>query len=829
MKKIGKIINLSSFKNTISKANLKGSPSESPLSGTSNERKNTIFFWLMAVAATVSITFLLAPTFKPAYLSLKPGDIAIKNIKAPEDILIEDTTTTAKNKKMAEESSPDIYDLDTKLTRDIINRVSAAFDLMAKFYKEKVPDVYAYIEKEDEEGEFDTETSGEERKKLRRDVSVILSKFENSLEFKAKELEFQAALKLNFSDKAFKILRQHHYKHSIRDNINSFISQVMGIGVVGSLEFVNMDKGIVLKEVGTDTERLLPDASSIIDIRQATELIKRLVEENTPQWTTSPQVVVVSICQNLIQPNLTFNKNETEKRRIEAIEREKPVFYQIKKGEMIIREGAMVTEEHILKLQSLESKQAGVNSIMTIGGHAIFAILFLYLFWIYLKRFKPLLTLDIQSLLLLELILISNIAGAKLFISIFNDIGYTGSIEVSSYIYAVPFAVGPMLVAILFEADIALIFSLVNSFLIGFLIKDGFAYSLVSLAGGLITTYKANQYKKRSSILKTGLLVSVASAVTIIPLDLINNTLISKTGFYDVEFGLLGGVIVAIIVSGALPLIESLFHVTSDIKLLELSDLNHPLLSELVVQAPGTYHHSIIVGNLAEDAAEAIGANPLFARVASYFHDIGKMRKPEYFIENQHGAINKHDGLAPSMSSLILTSHIKDGVELARSHRLIPRIIDIIKEHHGTSLITYFYNKAKEMEDPSLHEVSEEDFRYPGPKPNTKESAIVFLADSVEAASRTLDEPTPSRLRGLVQKIIDDKFIDGQLDHSNLTLNDLHKITNSFVRILTGIFHYRIEYPEIENEKEERAGLHANNDSEPKPHEDRPRESKKAG
>ena len=205
------------------------------------------------------------------------------------------------------------------------------------------------------------------------------------------------------------------------------------------------------------------------------------------------------------------------------------------------------------------------------------------------------------------------------------------------------------------------------------------------------------------------------------------------------------------------------------------------------------------------------------------------MKKPEYFIENQHGNINKHDGLAPSMSILILTSHIKDGVELAKSHRLIPKIIDIIKEHHGTSLITYFYNKAKEMEDPSLHEVREEDFRYPGPKPNTKESAIVLLADSVEAASRTLDEPTPSRLRGLVQKIIDDKFIDGQLDHSNLTLNDLHKITNSFVRILTGIFHYRIEYPEIETEKEERAGLHASNDSEPQPHKDRPTESKKVG
>ncbi|MBI3582677.1 MAG: HDIG domain-containing protein [Nitrospinae bacterium] len=824
MKKFGKIINLKSFKNTANKINPKGAAAEKPAAGSDDVRKSALFLWVMALIATASLTILLTPSFKSDNISHNPGDIALRDIKAPEDILIEDKATTIKNKKIAEETSPDIYDFDTKMTRDFTNRVSLAFDLMTKFYKERVPDIYSFIEREEERTEIDTESI-----KLKREMTVRLNKFESSDEFRAKETEFQAILKIELSDKGIKSLRWHHYKKEIRDNINDFISQVMGIGVVGSMEFVNMDRETLLREIGADTERVLPDASSIIDVRQADELIKRLAEEGIQAEHKSLQAAVINICQKLIQPNLTFNKKETEKRRGEAVESEKPVFYQIKKGEMIIREGERFTEEHVLKLKSLESKQAGVNSVMAVVGYAVIVMLFLYIFWIYLKRFKPLLILDIQSLLLLELILIFNIAGTKLFITMFEAIGYTGSIEVSSYIYAVPFAVGPMLVAILFEVDVALIFSLLNSFLIGFLIKDGFAYSLVSLAGGLITTYKANQYKKRSSILKTGLLVSVASAVIIIPLDLINNTLISKTGFYDVAFGLLGGVIVAIIVSGALPLIESLFHVTSDIKLLELSDLNHPLLSELVVQAPGTYHHSIIVGNLAEDAAEAIGANPLFARVASYFHDIGKMRKPEYFIENQHGAINKHDGLAPSMSSLILTSHIKDGVELARSHRLIPRIIDIIKEHHGTSLITYFYNRAKEMEDPSIHEVREEDFRYPGPKPNTKESAIVLLADSVEAASRTLDEPTSSRLRGLVQKIIDDKFIDGQLDHSNLTLNDLHKITNSFVRILTGIFHYRIEYPEIENEKEERAGLHANNDSEPKPHEDRPKESKKAG
>lgn len=797
MKQFGKIINIKSFR--------KGYTVKKTLPGVPAEGKNNAFIWIMAIAVTISITFILSPSFRPQYMNLQVGDISLKNIRATEDILVEDKSSTIKNKKGAEETSPDVYDFDTKLTRDITNRVSTAFDLISKFYKEKIPDIYSLIEKEEDKAEIDMESvGGRTAKKLKRDMIAKLKKLENSDEFRAKEKEFQMLLKIDLSDKSFKVLRWHHYTRGIRDDINSFISQVTGIGIVGSMEFVNMDKGIVIREIGTDTERVLSDASSIIELKQANDFIKKIAEENIPPAQKSLQGVVANICQKLIQPNLTFNKSETEKRRREAVEREKPVFYQIKKGEMIIREGSKLTEEHLLKLNALETKQVNVSSVMTAAGHGIFVMLFLSLFVMCLRKFRSSLVFEKGSLFLLGFILVFNLAWAKLFITLFKAVGYGGAIEISSYLYAIPYAIGPILVAILFEVETALVFSVLNSFIAGFLVRDGFSYSLIALGGGLIAAYRANQYKKRSSILKTGLLIGIANALIIISLNLINSSLVSVSVFYDVAFGFTGGIIGAIIVSAALPLIESVFHVTSDIKLLELSDLNHPLLSELVVQAPGTYHHSIIVGNLAEDAAEAIGANPLLARVSSYFHDVGKIKKPEYFVENQHSNINKHDGLTPRMSSLILISHIKDGVEFAKAHRLMPKIVDVIKEHHGTGLIAYFYNKAKETEDRSVQAVKEEDFRYPGPKPKTKESAIVMLADSVEAASRTLDEPTPSRLNNLVQKIIDDKFMDGQLDHSNLTLSDLHKITNSFVRILTGIFHYRIEYPEIGNEKEEK-------------------------
>lgn len=241
-------------------------------------------------------------------------------------------------------------------------------------------------------------------------------------------------------------------------------------------------------------------------------------------------------------------------------------------------------------------------------------------------------------------------------------------------------------------------------------------------------------------------------------------------------------------------MIEVLFNFTSDFRLLELRNLDQPILRELMVMAPGTYHHSIIVGNMVEAAAEAIGANPLLAKTAAYYHDVGKIKKPAYFVENQLGGENKHEKLAPSMSSLILLAHVKDGVELGRQNRVGSQIIDIIRQHHGTSFISYFYNKAKQQAA-NPQQINIEDYRYPGPRPQTKEAGLVLLADQVEAASKTLLDPTPARIQGLVQKIINNIFADGQLDECELTLKDLHQIAKSFIKILSGIFHQRIEYP----------------------------------
>jgi putative nucleotidyltransferase with HDIG domain len=259
--------------------------------------------------------------------------------------------------------------------------------------------------------------------------------------------------------------------------------------------------------------------------------------------------------------------------------------------------------------------------------------------------------------------------------------------------------------------------------------------------------------------------------------------------------GLLSGLLSSFLTMMLVPLLESAFNATTDVKLLELSNLNHPLLKEMIVKAPGTYHHSLVVGSMVEAAAEEIGANPLLAKVMSYYHDIGKIEHAGYFIENQRAGHNPHDHLSPNMSKTVLVSHVKDGVELGLRHKLGKPIIDGIVQHHGTTLIAFFYNRALEAQNEAIDSVREADFRYPGPKPQFREAALIMLADSIEAASRSLDEPTPVRLQNIVRNIIQRKFMDGQLDECNLTLRDLSVIETSFIRVLLGIYHQRIDYP----------------------------------
>jgi cyclic-di-AMP phosphodiesterase PgpH len=396
---------------------------------------------------------------------------------------------------------------------------------------------------------------------------------------------------------------------------------------------------------------------------------------------------------------------------------------------------------------------------------------------------------------------------------------------------ALPYALAPMITSVLLNrqggifATVAVTFSGLLIIPQAYLIQ----YMVMSLFCGMMVVYLTKSVRRRGSLLRAGVYAGVVILVLAVIYGLIEIPE-DQEGWSDLgqRFGSALGVslLIAMTVSGLLPVLETIFRVTTDISWLELSDLNHRLLRQLQLEAPGTFHHSLVVASLAEAAAESIGANAPMCRVCAYFHDIGKLKKPHYFIENQ-GDENPHDSITPTMSALVIIAHVKDGVDLAVKHKLNPLIIDVIKEHHGDSLVYYFYHKANELkregegkvekglEKPEdIAAVNEKNFRYPGPIPSTKESGIISLADAIESASRTLRKPSPAKIKALVDEIVMKRISEGQLNNCSLTLRELMKIRESFAATLRSMLHSRIDYPkdkDKESDRDKKADLVAAN------------------
>jgi len=383
-----------------------------------------------------------------------------------------------------------------------------------------------------------------------------------------------------------------------------------------------------------------------------------------------------------------------------------------------------------------------------------------------------------------------------------------------------PYAFAPLVLSVLLGRDhglyAAVFVSLWSSVLFG---RIDASLLVISLIRGFTAVYLTLQVRRRAQLIRAGVGVGVAIWLSSLSFGMIGP--INLFPPMDNDWGMIGvqsaltlgnGIVTAMIVGGALPMLEQLFQITTDVSWLELSDLNHPLLRRMTIEAPGTYHHSLVVANLAEGAAEKIGANATLCRVCAYFHDVGKLVKPEYFTENMNFERNPHDDLAPTMSALIIIAHVKEGVDLALTHGLNKQIIDVIQQHHGTSLVYYFYQRAIQQQEDAraggkimnireedIPEVQEESFRYTGPKPQTKESAIVSLADIVESASRSLEKPTPQKVEQLVDELIEERIADGQLDECDLTLGELRVIAKRFRFTLMTMLHTRIAYPKHES------------------------------
>jgi len=497
----------------------------------------------------------------------------------------------------------------------------------------------------------------------------------------------------------------------------------------------------------------------------------------------------------VLRPNMVLNEELTEKLKKEAVRAVEPE--RILKGEFIVRQGERITESHIALLKELGLQGSQIN-FTVILGLAFLVIIFLGIIIIYLRKYKPIIYRNEKYLTLVSLIFILTLLLSKV------GIVFSG--------YLVPVAAGSMLITILLDSRLAILMTVIMSFLAGIMGGNDFWIAAVALVGGIVGVYSVSKLAKRSDLTRAGFITGFVNVCSIAAVGLITHTFPLQV-LKDGGIGIINGVISAILTIGLLPYFETTFGITTSVKLLELSNPNETLLRRLLVEAPGTYHHSIIVGNLAEAAAEVVGGDTLLARVGAYYHDIGKLKRPYFFIENQFGNENPHDRISPTLSTLIITSHTKDGVELAKEYKLPDSIIDIIRQHHGNSLLTYFYHRAA-TENERQENINEDDFRHSGPKPQTKEAAVVMLADSVEAAVRSLGKPNPGRIEGMVRKIIKEKLHDGQLDECNLTLKDLDLIAQQFVKVLTGIFHSRIEYPEnIAKEVKEIEGRKVQNGS----------------
>lgn len=482
----------------------------------------------------------------------------------------------------------------------------------------------------------------------------------------------------------------------------------------------------------------------------------------------------------LVKPNLFYDSEKTEEAQQEAAKNVTPVVY--KKNQTIVEEGKPITEAQIQALDELGLLNNSKFNISLYLALAVMVIVVMYMQNRYLKKYYKEIYNNSSKLIMINIITIMTIVFARVF-SIASP-------------YLIPLACTPILLTLLLNYRISLVMSISNIILMAVAVSFNTEIIILAIVSVIVGATFLKKMQQRNDIVYSCIYIAILNGIMTLSISaLVTSNL--KDILLDTAFILVGSLLSGVLATGLLPFFESMFDVVTNVKLLELSNPNNPLLKKLLMEAPGTYHHSVIVANLAEVATEAVGGNALLARIGAYYHDIGKTKKPYFFKENQLGQENPHDDITPELSKLLIISHVKDGLELAKEYKLPKVIQDFIPTHHGKTLVKYFYLTAKnKAENPD--DIKEEDYMYPGPKPKTKEQCILMLADSVEAAVRSINGPTKEKIETMVDNIVKDKLNSGQLDNSELTISDVKNIKKCFLKTLSGIYHERIEYPKDE-------------------------------
>lgn len=541
-----------------------------------------------------------------------------------------------------------------------------------------------------------------------------------------------------------------------------------------ALSQLQQDTLVVLSSVMGDGNGIRNDSVGVDEA-------KGFVTKLSDQEITDPgqRLFLTNLAGYLVVPNSFLNQQDTLAQRHQAVSQVPEV--KILKGEQVVQQGQVVTPADIQVLHQLGLLDEGFNPGPIVGsllfGAAAVGLLVGYLWFLRRSQVKSL-----QVALMTGIVMVVGLAVAD------TMSGVPGL----SYLVVPTSAI--MLTALV-DSGLGLVMAGVMALSVATLTGADLNIAMVSFFGGIAGVFGTTRLSQRYDILRAGVLVGLVNLLTLLGLDVMEGAgLFQLPVWQGLLWAMVDGIFASVLAMGSIPLLEGPFGVITAMKLIELSNPNQPLLRKLLVEAPGTYHHSIMVGNLAEAATEAVGGNSLLARVGAYYHDIGKSKRPYFFVDNQFGAENPHDKLAPTLSALIISAHVRDGIELAREYRVPEPIVNFIQQHHGTTLIRFFYAKAVEAD--TGEGVEESDFRYDGPRPESKETAIVMLADASEATCRTLKTPTPAAIEQVVRRLIKERLQDGQLDESNLTLKELDVIARTFTRVLTGVFHTRIEYPD---------------------------------
>jgi putative nucleotidyltransferase with HDIG domain len=694
---------------------------------------------------------------------MRPGSIATRDVVAPRDLIVPDPAATSRRRAEAVAETVPVYDWDSVAPARVEQELRESF-----------------------------RRAREARKSFRGRGEATEA--------------VRDAFDLPIGDEALSALLRLGFSEELEDRLVGAGLELYQGGVVDNRELLleNQGHGVLVRDPAAGREVRRRNLTEAVEYGSEAKaaLAVRLASGPLRKQERSE---VAAFLAAALRPNLTFNSTETAKRRQDAARSVESVFTKIPRGKVIVRKGDEISPHAAQLITVVRASVTDPSFWAKLVGIALLQGFAAGVFWMDARR-QQRRKRERSSDVVYGSVLATGILFALLTRGAFAlaqalSSSFDGAAWAAHTYYAIPFAAGAIVASLVAGLGPALLFAAVHAIGAGVLMGQSFPFVLFALVGSLAGAFALGRLRARSVLLAMGAVVAAANVLSICVIALLSGEPLHWDFAADLLVGLAGGWFVAMVVGIFLPIFEHFFHVTTDIRLLELSNQNLPLLRTLALEAPGTYQHSLMTGHLAEAAAKAIGADALLARVSGYYHDIGKTRMPEYFIENQPKGYNRHDRLEPSMSALVIAAHVKEGVEMAKRARLPEPILAAIREHHGTKLIRYFHQKALTKASPQ-GEVREMDYRHSGPKPSTRATGILMIADAVEAASRTLIEPTPAKIRSMIQTIVDDCLRDGQFDECDLTMRDLAVIVSSLERTVATMYHHRIDYPGFEFNRE---------------------------